>query len=180
LRYLARAKSFTHQHPIGVAVGGLVGLASVIALINRKTGARIGPERYRIFDGFIDEASAAYNLEAPFIRAVIRTESDFQPNVVSRKGAMGLMQIMPSAAERCGEAVAANPFDPRLNILCGTSILAGNLVRYDGDLELTLAAYNAGPGRAFNPPLATRIYTARVLHFYEVAVGEALGPEAAV
>lgn len=173
MRLLTRAKSFAKKHPVAAAVGGIASAIGLVYLLPKPPRyPRIGSERYRIFDAFIEEASIAYGIPVAFIRAVIRVESDFQPAAVSRVGAMGLMQIMPGTAERCGAEVAANPYDPRLNILCGTSVLSGNIIRYDGDLSLALAAYNAGPGRAHNPPLATRIYTARVLGYFRSATEE--------
>jgi soluble lytic murein transglycosylase-like protein len=173
---LTTVKKWIGRHRREVIIGGAVGTVILLAVGGKKDrcAPRLGSERYHRFDAFIDEAAARYHVERRFIRAVIRVESDFQPNctsiVVRRgvrvQGARGLMQIMPGPLERCG---LANPFDPRGNILCGTSILRSNLNRYHGDLELTLAAYNAGPGRAHDPPAATREYVSRVLSFYRAA-----------
>jgi soluble lytic murein transglycosylase-like protein len=170
-------KRWVERHPLAVIIGGAMGTVLLLVAGGKKGRCepRLGSDRYHRFDAFIDEAAALHRVDPRFIRAVIRVESDFQPNctsIVIRRGvrvqgARGLMQIMPGPLERCG---LANPFDPRGSILCGTSILRQNLNRYDGDLELTLAAYNAGPGRAHDPPAETREYVRRVLSYYRRGV----------
>lgn len=95
------------------------------------------------FDGLIEDASKRYGLSTALIRAVIRTESAFDSMAVSRAGAQGLMQLMPALAEDMG---VDDPFDPRENIMAGTRYLSSLLADHDGDLELALASYNAGPG----------------------------------
>ena len=94
------------------------------------------------YDALIDEAAALYDLEPALIRAVIRAESRFNPMAVSRAGAMGLMQLMPSVAEELG---AANPFEPRENIMAGARLLRRLLDHHRGNVSMTLASYNAGP-----------------------------------
>lgn len=174
IKALDPIKRWVARHPRAVLVGAAVSTGLLLAMGGKKgrCNPRLGPDRYHRFDAYIDEAAERYGVDRRFIRAVIRVESDFQPNctsIVIRRGvrvqgARGLMQIMPGPLERCG--ISANPFDPRGNIMCGVSILRQNLSRYRGDLELTLAAYNAGPGRAHTPPLATREYVRRVLSYY--------------
>ncbi len=127
------------------------------------------PARYRRYDGLIDEAARLYQLPESFIRAVVRVESDFNPSVVSRAGAMGLMQLMPKTARSMG---VADPFDARQNILGGARYLRILANRFKGDLVLTVAAYNAGEGAvekyAGIPPYKeTQRYVRRVLkHYY--------------
>lgn len=85
----------------------------------------------------------AYGVDASLVLAIIQVESGFQPGAVSAKGAKGLMQLMPGTARMLG---VADPFDPQQNIAGGTLYLAQISQSFGGDLQLTLAAYNAGPG----------------------------------
>ena len=127
------------------------------------------PARYRRYDGLIGEAATLYQLPEHFIRAVMRVESDFNPTVVSRAGAMGLMQLMPTTARSMG---VADPFDARQNILGGARYLRILANRFKGDLVLTVAAYNAGEGAVekysgIPPYKETQRYVRRVLkHYY--------------
>lgn len=90
------------------------------------------------------EAGAREGVAASLLRAVIETESSALPCAVSRKGAMGLMQLMPATAL---DLAVENPFDPKENVDAGARFLKQLLVRYGGDLALALGAYNAGPSR---------------------------------
>ncbi|UJR85137.1 lytic transglycosylase domain-containing protein [Sandaracinus amylolyticus] len=126
------------------------------------------PERYRRYDAFIREAAALYRLPEAFIRAVIRVESDYNVGVVSRVGAQGLMQLMPGTAAGMG---VRDAFDPRQNILGGARYLRILANDFSGDLILTIAAYNAGPGavqrhRGVPPYDETQRYVQRVLGWY--------------
>ncbi len=95
------------------------------------------------YDLMIREASESYGIPAAFIKAVIKIESNFNPRAVSHAGAMGLMQLMPATAEHMG---VTDPFDPRQNIMGGTKFLRRLSDRYDGDINLILSGYHAGPG----------------------------------
>jgi Transglycosylase SLT domain len=94
-------------------------------------------------DQIVREAAARHDLDPALVKAVISTESGWNQYAVSPKGAMGLMQLIPSTAERFG---VGNPYDPAQNIEGGTAYLKELLDRYHGDLTKSLAAYNAGPG----------------------------------
>ena len=95
------------------------------------------------FDSIIDKAASMFNIPAKLIKSVIQKESNFNPNAVSHAGASGLMQLMPATARGLG---VKNVFDPAENIVAGSKYLRQMLDRYDNNLELALAAYNAGPG----------------------------------
>lgn len=120
------------------------------------------------YDRYIDEASRLYGIDTALLKAVVKVESNFNSRAVSHKGALGLMQIMPQNAAMLD---IQDPFDPRQNILGGARYLREMLNRY-GDLELALAAYNAGPAavdryRAVPPFTETRSYVQQVLHNYD-------------
>lgn len=125
-------------------------------------------EREHEFDDIIQEASAAYDVPFSFIKGVIRVESNFNPLAVSHAGAQGLMQLMPTVAKNLG---VRDPFDPRQNIFGGTKLLRSLIDRYDGDINLILAAYNAGGvavGRYGGIPYPkTRQYVASVYRWYK-------------
>lgn len=95
------------------------------------------------FDEIVEQAAAAFNLPAKLIKSVIQKESNFNPNAVSSAGASGLMQLMPGTARSLG---VKNVFDPAENIFGGSKYLRQMMDKYDNNVELALAAYNAGPG----------------------------------
>lgn len=125
-------------------------------------------ERYHRFDDYIREASQLYQLPEAFVRAVIKQESDFNPYSVSVSGASGLMQLMPSTAASMS---VRDVFDPRQNVLGGTRFLRVLANMFNGDLVLTVAAYNAGPNAVIRhagvPPYEqTQNYVRQVLRYY--------------
>jgi soluble lytic murein transglycosylase len=134
--------------------------------------ARLGrptrPPAIPDLDGLIERYARRSTLDSDLVRAVIAVESDFDPDAVSRKGAMGLMQLMPATAD---ELAVGDPFDPEENLRGGTEYLRRMLDGFGGQLELALAAYNAGPDavRRFDgvPPFdETVAYVERVVRLY--------------
>jgi soluble lytic murein transglycosylase-like protein len=95
------------------------------------------------YEGIIQEAATAYDMDPNLIRAVMQAESAFHPYALSQAGAEGLMQLMPELSDEMG---VGDAFDPRENIMGGVKYLKRLLDYHDGNLDLALASYNAGPG----------------------------------
>ena len=134
---------------------------------SRRRGTRL-PDRYQRYNAMIQEAAGLYHLPPAFLRSVIKVESDFTHDVVSHAGAMGLMQLMPRTAAAMG---VRDAFDPRQNILGGARYLRILANLFNGDLILTIAAYNAGEGAVMRhhgvPPYSeTQRYVRNVLSRY--------------
>ena len=135
-----------------------------IAAANFRRGAATAGD----IDSAIEQAAARHNVDPNLVRAVVKVESNFNPNAVSRKGAMGLMQLMPSTAR---QLKVQNPFDPEQNVDAGVRHLKQLLESYGGDIKLTLAAYNAGAGavaRSSGVPryAETQNYVRRITNLY--------------
>lgn len=132
---------------------------------SRRSSMACVPDKY---DHFITAASERHGIEFPLLKAIIKAESGFNPKAVSKKGAKGLMQIMPFNFK----ALKINdPFDPWENIMGGTTYFKQLLDRFEGKLKLALAAYNAGPQRVEEsgsiPPIKeTEEYVRRVIKYY--------------
>ena len=127
------------------------------------------------FRELVEAAAARYSLDADLITSVIAVESNFDPKALSRKNARGLMQLLPETAARLG---VQNIYDPQENIDAGTRYLRELLQKYNNDLVLTLAAYNAGPERVQQygrvPPFPeTLSYVRRVKRSYDKSKSKA-------
>ncbi|MBW1799705.1 MAG: lytic transglycosylase domain-containing protein [Deltaproteobacteria bacterium] len=121
------------------------------------------------YDGIIRQASKRFKVDPNLIKAVIKAESDFNHRAISKKGARGLMQLMPQTAD---EMAVDNPFNPEENIFGGTRYLSILLERFKNNTQMALAAYNAGPEavedhRGIPPYHETRTFVKRVLSYYK-------------
>ena len=129
-----------------------------------------GDRRVAAYDTIVDEVSRTYGLDSALLHAVISVESRYNPKAVSRKGAVGLMQLMPQTARRYG---VADAFDPRQNLNGGAQYLRDLLRIFNNNVSLALAAYNAGEqavmkhGNRIPPYGETQRYVPLVLDFYK-------------
>jgi soluble lytic murein transglycosylase-like protein len=119
-------------------------------------------------DKAIDEAAQRHGVDPNLVRAVVKVESNYNPRAVSRKGAMGLMQLMPYTAR---SLKVGNAFDPNQNVDAGVRHLKSLLESYNGNIELSLAAYNAGSGAVnrnggIPPYRETRDYVKKITDLY--------------
>lgn len=139
---------------------------------NQNSSVRNGFTQQEI-DEAINDAASRHNVDPNLVRALVKVESNFNPNAVSRKGAMGLMQLMPQTAR---QLKLTNPFNPEQNIDAGVRHLRDLLDTYGGDVRLSLAAYNAGMGavaRSAGVPhyAETRNYVKRITQIYSGSLG---------
>lgn len=160
------------------AVGYQVNESNSLGLSNASNNVEITnsnlTQKEQIEDA-VKKASKKYGVDANLIKAVIKTESNFNPNVVSRAGAKGLMQIMPSNFKNLG---ISNPFDIYQNVDGGTKLLKQYIDKYNGDIQMALMAYNGGPTRMKNRgvtsidhiykmPKETQNYVKKVMKYYK-------------
>ncbi len=154
----------------------------VLHLTNAPVDARYKPTRYRTtprptasevsgnYAAMINTAARRFQMDPHLIKAVIKVESDFKNQAVSHKGAQGLMQLMPGTVRDMG---VRSVYDPHDNIMGGTRYLKMLYEQFNGDLELALAAYNAGPARVAEAGGIPRIpetvnYVKKVLRYYKI------------
>jgi soluble lytic murein transglycosylase-like protein len=182
------AATFTLAGPTQADIYKTVGADGVISFTNSPSKSKKGtlvmrteaprssvrmpsdasPARYGRYDEHIRQAAALYQIPEDLVRAVIQVESDFDPRAVSPANARGLMQLMPETAERM---LVTDIFDPRQNIFGGVRYLRVLANLFNGDIELTVAGYNAGEGAVMRyggiPPYPeTQEYVKRVLANY--------------
>ena len=129
---------------------------------------------YLAYEDLIEEASKTHGIDAELLRAVIQSESGFDPHAESPVGAQGLMQLMPSLQRELG---VTDPFDPRQNIMAGSHYLKRLLESHSGNIDLALASYNAGPGnvaryRGIPPFKETRNYVKKIRGLLEEATAD--------
>lgn len=145
-----------------------------INVTNNITSNRSKADLDKIYSA-VETASKKYGVDKNLILAIIKQESDFNPSVVSSAGAKGLMQLMP---ENVLEAGISNPYDVNQNIDGGTKQLKGYLKQYNGNVEMALMAYNAGPGTVkrrgvlgindlYKLPKETQHYVPKVMGYYK-------------
>jgi hypothetical protein len=143
----------------------------------KRVHFNLGPN-FNKYDSLIRKAAQKYNVEHALVKAVIRAESNFNPRAVSRVGARGLMQLMPETANFLN---VSDSFHPGDNIDGGVRYLRYLLNLFQGDLPLSLAAYNAGENTVFRyngiPPYReTQTYVKRVLQYFREFSGESKSP----
>lgn len=144
------------------------GLAAANAPTAGAGGAQLGVVSRSTVADLVNRYALEYGIDPRLLDALIRVESAYDPRAVSHKGAMGLMQLMPATARRLS---VSDPFDPEQNIRGGAAEFARLLDVYSGQVELALAAYNAGEGAVARyggiPPYReTRNYVARIMTLY--------------
>jgi len=157
---------FTNITPVGKKFQTVIADKNNMGVTKGFRGASVNNNDY---DRMILRHSETHGIDPSLVKAVMRAESNFNPNAISQKGAQGLMQLMPDTAKLMR---VDNPFDPDENIKGGARYLRYLGDTFRGDLELMLAAYNAGPTRVIEnrmsvPPIEeTRNFIKRVKYFY--------------
>ena len=169
LAALALSLAATNDHAYTVARPAQDTLAAPIVVFTPGKPEPVrGPEELR-YAFLVDRVSRANGVDRALVHAMIQAESSYDPEAVSPAGAAGLMQLMPETAKRYG---VRDAFDPEQNLRGGVRHLKDLLAQFDGDVELAVAAYNAGPnaviraGHRVPPNLETARYVPKVLEIY--------------
>jgi len=154
--------------PAGVRIANPSADRRTLALTGNTPSAP-GKEKERVFHPLILKAANRYQVDSALIKAIIMAESNYNPKAVSKRGAKGLMQLMPKTAEALG---VGDSFDPEHNINAGVRHFKNLLDQFDGDVKLALAAYNAGSRKVRKyrgvPPFgATRRYIKKVFEYHK-------------
>jgi len=167
---IASAETYMYMED-GVLVFTDTPRSGSVSLSTYKSVSAQKPNEHIIktYQKYIKQASEKYGIDAKLIKAVIEVESNFNEFAISSKGAMGLMQLMPATAAELG---VFNPFDPWSNIDAGTRYLKRLITKFDGNIHLALAAYNAGPtvvakNNAVPPYAETHKYIKKVFDRYQ-------------
>lgn len=150
LEAVAQAKSAQTAREAALAAAAMEQGLSFQAMLNSSIAGYSGTPTAastatdsQSLDAYFQQAADTYNISVDLLKAVARQESGFQTNIVSSAGAIGVMQLMPGTAEYLG---VTDPYNAEQNIMGGAKLLSELSARYNGDLSLTLAAYNAGAG----------------------------------
>lgn len=170
--------SLSGQWPVSAEIYRYIDKNGVWHFTNRKTDARYRlyirsgnrtvKEYLAEYSGIVKRASDRFGVDIHFIKAIIKAESGFDQAAVSKKGAKGLMQLMPGTAD---DMDVIDPFDPEENIVGGTRYFSMLLKRFNNNKTLAVAAYNAGPENVENyngvPPFPeTQAFVERVMRYY--------------
>lgn len=153
-----------------VAVSAPLQAECSVALPNNSNSTTSSKKEDILFGTIIQQAADRHQVDPALVRAIIMAESGYNPDAVSKKGAKGLMQLMPKTAEALG---VEDSFDPEENVAAGVEYFKKLLNRFDGNVELALAAYNAGSRKVKMyqgvPPFkATKYYIKKVFKYYEI------------
>ena len=173
---VATVQNFFNQHGINIDLYKGSSVASAISAgatifnnaantISENTGILECSEE---LNKYFEEAAQTFGVDVKLLKSIAKQESNFTPTAVSRSGAMGVMQLMPATAESLG---VTNAFDAYQNIMGGAKYISSLLTKYNGDVSLALAAYNAGSGNVAKyggiPPFTeTQNYVSKVIGYY--------------
>ena len=155
--------------PAGVRIATSPSVDCRAPAVKGSTPSAPGKDKERVFHPLILKAANRYQVDSALIKAIIMAESNYNPKAVSKRGAKGLMQLMPKTAEALG---VGDSFDPEHNINAGVRYFRKLLNQFDGDTKLALAAYNAGSRkvreyRGVPPFRATHRYIKRVFEYHQ-------------